>query len=105
MDLMVKQGWSSTGATGGLTAIEVPAGMAYATLYTAHSTLATSNSIEWQVAQESSGPWFIEASTALSTAVSTMFGSHITGPIGPFIRPVTKTVATGVYRFLLIGVG
>ena len=106
MDLMVKQGWTSTGASGGLAAIEVPAGMCYATLYATQSTLATTQSISWQVAQQSTGPWFIEASTAMPIGnVSTAYGSHITGPMGPYVRPYLHTASTGNYAFLLIGVG
>lgn len=104
MDLIYKQGWSNTGAAGALTAIEV-APAAYSVFSIDCSTLATTNSVTLQSAQFSSGPWFIEASTAISTAASTMYVMHITGPLGPWVRPVLNTAATGAYDLLLFGVG
>lgn len=106
MDLILKQGWTSTGTSGGLAAVEVPLGVAYATFYVDHSTLATTQSISIQTAQYSTGPWFIEASTQIAAAnASTALGMHITGPIGPFVRPYLHSPATGFYNVMLWGVG
>lgn len=106
MDLIVSQGWTSTGTSGALATVSVPVPAAYYTFYVDCSTLATTQSISIQTAQASSGPWFIEASTALAAGnVSTAFSMHITGPMGPFVRPYLHSPATGFYNFLLIGVG
>lgn len=105
MDLMLKQGWTSTGTSGALSAIEAPAGMAYATFYVDCSTLTTTQSISLQAAQASSGPWFIEASTQIAVNISTAFGMHITSPVGPFVRPYLHSPGTGFYNILLVGVG
>lgn len=105
MELVVNQGWLSTGSSGGLPAIELPISAAYTVLYIDHSTLATTQSFSYQSAQYSSGPWFVEASTQLSTAVSTRFGLRVTGPVGPFVRPYLHTTSTGTYNFILYGVG
>ena len=105
MDLLVKQAWSSTGASGGLAAIEVPNGMHQTVLYIDCSTLATTQSASLMAAQRSTGPWFVEASTQIATAVSTGFGLRVTGPIGPYVRPYLHTASTGTYGFTLTSIG
>ena len=105
MELLYKQGWTASSGAVALAAVEVPVGAAYNAFYVAVSTLATSQSITLQSAQESSGPWFVETSTEVSTAASTAYKMFISGPIGPFVRPVMRTNASGAYSFLLIGVG
>lgn len=105
MDLLVKQAWQSTGSSGGLPAIELLLSAAYTVMYVDHSTLATTQSFSFQSAQESSGPWFLEGSTQLSTATSTRFGLRVTGPVGPWVRPYLHTESTGLYNVILLGVG
>lgn len=102
--LLVKQAFISSGTTGALgsTYIELPMPPTYSVLYAAFSTLATTNTFALQSAQRSSGPWFDEGSTAISTAISTALAIRVTGPIGPFVRGQTKTVSTGAYDFLLL---
>ena len=90
-------------SSGGLTAIEIPFSPQQSVLYLQHSTLATTNSVSFQTAQQSSGPWFIEASTALSTAVSTQHALRVTGPFA-LMRPYLHTVSTGAYRLRLLAV-
>ena len=100
----VKQTWTSTGSSGGLTAIEMPDPAELLVLYIDHSTLASTNSISLQSAQNSSGPFFIEASTVISTAVSTGFALRVTGPMAPWVRPYLHAASTGIFNFTLIGV-
>ena len=105
MDLIINQSWLSTGSSGGMAAIEVPISAAYTVMYIDHSTLATTQSFSYQSAKESTGPWFIEGSTQISTAVSTRFSLRVTGPVGSFVRPYLHTASTGLYNVQLIGVG
>lgn len=102
--LEINHVWTSTGGTsGGLTPVYLDFGAQQSVLYVSHSTLATTNSISFQTSGESTGPWFIEASTQISTAVSTTFGLRLTGPYG-WVRPYLHTPSTGDYRIRLIGV-
>lgn len=96
--------WTSTGSTAALTAVQVPDGVLYSALYVQSSTLATTNSFEFQTAQESTGPWFIEASTAVA-ASATALGQAVLRLTGPylFMRPNFKTASTGTYTIRLIG--
>ena len=113
MDILVRQNWnlaadvSSAGMQGGTnaSAIEVPLTAQYHVMYVDFSTLAPSNSLQFQAAIESSGPWFAETSTQLSTAISTRLGMRVSGPVGPLVRPFFGTVATGVYHVTYIAVG
>lgn len=105
MDLMLKQGWTSTGTSGALSSIQAPAGMSYLTFYVDCSTLTTTQSISLMAAQESTGPWVIEASTQIAVNISTAFGMHITGPTGPWLRPYLHSPGTGFYNLMVVGVG
>ena len=103
--LMTKQAWhSTTGSSGGLTAIELVEPPAYTVLYIDHSVTVATNSVSLQSAQFSTGPWFIETSTVTSSAVSTNFALRVTGPIGPWVRPYLHATSTGTFDFLLVGV-
>lgn len=100
----IEHTWASTGDTGALTAIEVPFPAMESVLYVEHSTLATSNSFEFQTAQKSSGPWFTEASTAMgATAVVAQQALRVSGPYR-WMRPQLKTASTGTYNIRLIAV-
>lgn len=90
-------------SSGGLTAVTIPFPPVNSVLYIQHSTLATTNSVSFQTAQQSSGPWFGEASTGLSTAVSTQIALRVTGPY-MIMRPYLHTVSTGAYRLRLLAV-
>lgn len=105
MDLIAKQAWTSTGSSGALATIELPIVPTYSVLYIDFSTLATTNSFALQSALASSGPWFNEGSTDISTAISTRLALRVTGPVGSFVRPILKTASTGAYNFQFIGVG
>ena len=104
--LTIKQGWTSTGSSGAFAAVNLQGSDQFtqAAVYVDHSTLATTQSINIESAQESTGPWLTEASTVMSTATSTNFVMRIAGPIGPFVRPRLLTSATGFYDVLLMGV-
>lgn len=105
MDLLVKQAWLSTGSSGGLPAVEMPFSAAYSVMYVDHSTLATTQSITYQSGLESTGPWFLEGSTGMTTVASTRLIMRVTGPVGPWVRPYLHTASTGTYNIILIGVG
>ena len=95
--------WDSTGSSGALSEVTIPFPPTHSVLYVQHSTLATTNSVSFQTAQQSSGPWFNEASTQLSTAVSTQFALRLTGPYA-IMRPYLHTASTGTYRLRLLAV-
>ena len=100
---LIRQVWTSTGSSGGLASVflgETPRDVA---LFLAHSTLATTQSASLQTAINSSGPWFLEGSTQISTAVSTAFKLAPTGPLARYARPYLHTASTGAYDFLLVG--
>lgn len=94
--------WTSTGSTAVLTPVRVPDGVIESALYVQFSTLATTNSVEFQTAQDSTGPWFTEASTSISTALSGQVVIRLTGPY-LYMRPQLKTVSTGTYALRLVG--
>ena len=104
----INQAWivNGTVSSGALTALEVPGeNIAQAVVYVDFSTLATTQSFQFQSAQDSTGPWFVEASTVMPTGnVSTRFGMRIQGPIAPFVRPRLLTNATGNYNIMFVGV-
>ena len=107
MGLILSQVWTSTGSSGPVGTVECRHGVRDITCYIAHSTIITTNSFSLQSAIESSGPWFVEGSTQLSTgnaaAASTSFRLQITGPVGPWIRGYLHTASTGTYNVLVIG--
>lgn len=94
--------WTSTGSTAVLTPVSIPDGVLESALYVSFSTLATTNSVEFQTAQESTGPWMTEASTAIAIAGGQIV-LRLTGPV-PYMRPQLKTVSTGAYTLRLVGV-
>ena len=95
--------WDSTGSSGGLSAHEVPFGAIDSVLYCQTSTLATTSSYRFETAQDSTGPWFTEASTSLSTGAVQQAAVRITGPFR-WMRPFLQTASTGTLRFRLISV-
>lgn len=110
MDLLVKQTWTvdrSAAAASGVmaSAIEVPLGMAYASIYLDCSTLTSTQSFNFESAQESTGPWFIEKSTAIAVNTSTRFLMNVVGPVGPWVRARLLSASSGTYHVLFLGVG
>lgn len=101
----IEHTWTSTGSTATWnTPVEVPFPALESALYVEHSTLATTNSFEFQTAQKSSGPWFTEASTAMgATAAVAQRALRVTGPYR-WMRPVFKTASTGTYNIRLFAV-
>ena len=94
--------WTSTGSTAALTTVFVRDVVSESALYVQFSTLATTNSVEFQTAQESTGPWFTEGSTAISSALAGQVVLRVTGPY-LYMRPQLKTASTGSYTIRLIG--
>lgn len=95
--------WTSTGSSGGLTPVHTHGLCMESVLYVAHSTLATTNSVSFQTAAESTGPWVVEATGTASTAASTAFAIRVTGPY-KWMRPYIHTASTGDYVLRLTGV-
>ena len=94
--------WTSTGSTAALTPVSVREVVSESALYVQFSTLATTNSVEFQTAQESTGPWFTEGSTAISSALAGQVVLRVTGPY-LYMRPQLKTASTGSYTIRLVG--
>ena len=99
--LEINQVWTSTGSSGGLTAVRLDGFQQHSVLLCQYSTLATTQSVSFQTAQESTGPWFVEASTTISTAASTQIALRVTGPY-TWMRPYLHTASTGTYQFRLL---
>lgn len=93
--------WDSTGTSGGLTPVYLAAGCLQSALYIQASTLASTQSVSFQTAQESTGPWFTEASTSISTALAQQAVLRVTGPF-KWMRPYLNTSSTGTYRLRLV---
>jgi len=100
----INHSWTSTGSSG---AVGEPVYVRFPPLETevsvAHSTLATTQSWSFQTATESSGPWFTEGSTAISTAVAGRSVMRFTGPFA-WGRVYLNTASTGTYTIKLLGV-
>ena len=101
--LEIAKTWTSTGSSGGLDAVRIIGTPVESVIYVQFSTLATTQSWSFQSAQDSTGPWMIEASGTISTAASTQVSIRLSGPFG-WVRPYLHTVSTGTYQFRLIGV-
>lgn len=101
--LEINNVWTSTGSSGGLTAVELRFGAVESILTLQHSTLATTTSFSFQTAQESSGPWFTEGSTAVSTGAAGQVVLRVTGPY-TWMRPFLHTASTGALQFRLVAV-
>lgn len=95
--------WTSTGSSGGLDPVQVRFGVVESVLHVQFSTLATTNSVSFQTAQESTGPWFTEGSTSISTALAGQVALRITGPY-TWMRPFLHTASSGAYQLRLTGV-
>lgn len=98
--------WTSTGSSGAVgSALQITWPAIENVLMIQYSTLASTQSVSLQMAQESTGPWAIQASTSISTAASTQITMRMTGPLGPgWVRPYLHSASTGTYQFRLIGV-
>lgn len=99
--LEVNHRWTSTGSSGGLTAIRTDGFQLESVLYVFYSTLATTQSVSFQTSEESTGPWVIEATASISTAVSSAAAIRVTGPY-TWVRPYIHTESTGTYNFRLV---
>jgi hypothetical protein len=103
--LEINHTWTSTGSSGAVgTPVRLDFGVVESVMSVAHSTLATTQSWSFQTAQESTGPWFTEASTSISTTVGA--GNSAVRVTGPFswVRPYLHTASTGTYTIKLLGV-
>jgi hypothetical protein len=96
--------WTTDGASsGGLAGVQLRYGVIESVMTCQTSTLASTTSWSFQTAQESSGPWFTEASTSISTAVVSQTALRITGPY-KWARPYLHSASTGSFQFRLVGV-
>ena len=98
--------WTSTGGSGGLTPVQVRAGVWHSALTVEASTIATTNSFQFQTGLSSAGPWYAEGSTSIGATanVSAATVIRVTGP-WEWMRPYFPTTSTGTYTIRLIGVG
>jgi hypothetical protein len=98
--------WTSTGSSGAVgSALKIDWPAVESVLMIQYSTLASTQSVSLQMAQESSGPWAVQTSTSISTANSTQITLRVTGPLGPgWVRPYLHSASTGTYQFRLLGV-
>lgn len=97
--------WTSTGTSGGLTPVYLAAGCDLSVLYVECSTIASTQSVQFQTAQNSSGPWFSEGSTSLAiSATATQAAAlRVSGPY-KWMRPYINSASTGTYNFRLVAV-
>lgn len=104
--LELAHSWTSTGSSGAIgSPVKVDFGPVETMVSVSHSTLATTQSWSFQTAQESTGPWFTEGSTTISTTVGA--GNSVMRFTGPFAwgRVYLNTASTGTYTVKLLGVG
>lgn len=97
--------WTSTGTSGGLTALEVRSPLSQWVLYCEASTCATTQSFAMQSAITSSGPWATDGSTALAATASVTAAANLrgSGPVA-WVRPFLNSVSTGTFNFRFIGI-
>lgn len=95
--------WTSAGSSGALTAISLSGFHQNSVLFCQASTLASTQSFAFQTAQNSTGPWFTEASTAIAATslASAQTNLRLTGPY-TYMRPYVNSASTGTYTFRLI---
>lgn len=104
--LEISHTWTSTGST---STWNTPVYLDFLplelALYVSASTLATTNSFQLQSAISSGGPWVTEGSTSISAsgAAASADVLRLSGVVGHWVRPVTKTVSTGTYTIKLVG--
>lgn len=103
MMLEIDATWSSTGSSGGLSPVYTHGMCMESVLTVAFSTLASTQSVSFQTAAESSGPWITEATGSASIAVSEAFAIRVTGPY-KWMRPYLHSASTGNYTLRLTGV-
>jgi hypothetical protein len=101
--LEVDYQWTSTGSSGGLTALYIASPPMESVMYASHSTLASTQSVSVQTAPSSAGPWFNDVQQSFSTVGSTQYALRLTGPY-KWVRPYLHSASTGTYTFRLVGV-
>lgn len=99
----VNKVWTSSGSTAALDPVQLQFAAANSALYVQNSTIGTTNSVQFQTAQESTGPWFTETSTGLNGDANVK-GQTVLRLTGPYLwmRPQLKTISTGTYILRLI---
>lgn len=96
--------WDSTkSSSGALSAVRVPFPAMESVLYCQTSTITDTQSYRFETAQDSTGPWYSEASTSLSTVAIQQAALRVTGPYR-WMRPYLQSPSSGTYRFRLIAV-
>ena len=103
--IIIDQGWTSTGSSGALAAVEAKGPVSQSVLYCECSTVASTQSFSLQTAANSSGPWVTEGSTSLAASATVAAAAvlRLTGPYG-WVRPYVNNNSTGQMNFRLIGV-
>lgn len=84
---------------------QLPFPPTHSVLFCQSSTLASTQSFSFQTAQESTGPWVIEASTAIAANGSSA-SAAVLRVIGPYkwFRPVLNSASTGTYTLTFLAV-
>jgi hypothetical protein len=100
--LEINHAWTSTGSSGGLEPVYLDFPPMTSVLMIQMSTIATTQSISFQTAQSSGGPWVNEATASVSTTASSANNIRVTGPY-TWMRPYIHTASTGTYAFRLLG--
>ena len=101
--LEIAHTWTSAGSSGAVgDAVRVDFSPLESLVSVSHSTLATTQSWSFQTAQESTGPWFTEGSTSISTAAAGNSVMRFTGPFS-WARVYLNTASTGTYTIKLLG--
>ncbi len=83
------QTWVFLGTSGGGTPVQVTGDVNFSAWYADVSTASTAT-VSVQSAMASSGPWFTEASTSLTTGAAAVL--RITGPL-IWVRPFNNSTA------------
>ena len=97
----IDQAWSSTGGTGGMTAVQIYNSVIEWAFYAEKDN--STFTVALQSAQQSSGPWVTEASTTTNSTAAEQFVMRGDGPM-PFVRPyITARTNTNTINFRLIG--
>lgn len=103
-NLEINHVWTSTGSSGAVgTPVEVKWPTMENVVTVQFSTLASTQSWSVQLAQDSTGPWFTQASTSISTGISDQIALRWTGPWIGWARVYLNSASTGTYQFRFMG--
>lgn len=101
--LAIDQPWTSTGSTGGMTAVQVKTALTDWSFYIEKDNSTITARLE--SAQNSSGPWFSEGSTTTNSTAAEQFALRGSAPLA-WVRPyIVARTNTNTINFRLIGYG